>query len=134
MPSFIGELKRRNVFRVAIAYCAVSWLLLQACGLIFDAFELPHVVMRVVFVVLVLGFMPAMIFSWAYELTPDGLKRDTEVDPADSSARDRTQTRLHHHRRADGDRVPAAGGSFHDPSCGMARTGGDGGPGGEAAL
>lgn len=84
MRSFVGELKRRNVFRVAIAYGAVSWLLLQACGLIFDAFELPHVAMRVVFVLLVVGFLPALVIAWIYELTPDGLKRESEVDPAAS--------------------------------------------------
>jgi TolB-like protein/tetratricopeptide (TPR) repeat protein len=87
MRNFVGELKRRNVFRVAIAYGAVSWLLLQACGLIFDAFDLPHIALRVVFVLLVLGFVPALIFSWAYELTPEGLKRDSEVGPDDSIMR-----------------------------------------------
>ena len=87
MGNFVGELKRRNVFRVAIAYGAVSWLLLQACGLIFEAFDLPHIAMRVVFVLLALGFVPALIFSWAYELTPEGLKRDSDVDPTGSVAR-----------------------------------------------
>jgi hypothetical protein len=73
MRSWISQLKRRNVFRVAIAYLAVGWLLLQACGLIFDAFDLPHVAMRVLFVLLLLGFVPALVFSWVYELTPEGI-------------------------------------------------------------
>ena len=87
MRRLVRELKRRNVFRVAIAYVAVSWLLLQACGLLFEAFDLPHSALRVVFVVLALGFVPMLIFSWVYELTPEGLKRDSEVDPGDSITR-----------------------------------------------
>jgi serine/threonine-protein kinase len=80
MRSFIGELKHRNVIRVAIAYGAVSWLLLQASSLIFDAFDVPHTALRAVFVVLALGFLPALVFSWIYELTPDGLRRETDPD------------------------------------------------------
>ncbi|MEO6383793.1 MAG: hypothetical protein ABIO30_04985, partial [Thermomonas sp.] len=87
MRRLVSELQRRNVFRIAIAYVAVSWLLLQACGLIFDAFDLPHVAMRVLFVLLLLGFVPALIFSWVYEITPDGLKRETEIDSGQSITR-----------------------------------------------
>ncbi|MEO6968669.1 MAG: tetratricopeptide repeat protein [Rhodanobacteraceae bacterium] len=87
MRSFVAELKRRNVFRVAIAYGAISWLLLQACGLIFEAFDLPHTATRVLLVVLVLGFLPTLLFAWAYELTPDGLQRESGIESGDSVRR-----------------------------------------------
>lgn len=84
MRSLVSELQRRNVFRVAMAYLAVSWLLLQAGGLVFDAFELPRLVLRVLLALLLLGFVPALIFSWIYEITPEGLKRENEVDGSQS--------------------------------------------------
>ncbi|MET0231439.1 MAG: tetratricopeptide repeat protein [Rhodanobacteraceae bacterium] len=65
---------------MAIAYGAVSWLLLQASSLIFDAFDIPHTALRAVFVVLALGFLPALVFSWIYELTPEGLRREADPD------------------------------------------------------
>src|SRR5215468_2350353 len=82
--SFLAELKRRNVIRVAIGYLAVSWLLLQAGALMFGAFDLPSSAVRGLFAVLVIGFVPTLVFSWIYELTPEGLKRTSEVDRGDS--------------------------------------------------
>ncbi|MDX1626229.1 MAG: hypothetical protein R3323_06925 [Wenzhouxiangellaceae bacterium] len=82
--SLFDELKRRNVFRVAAAYVILSWVLLQVGDVLFDTLELPSVWGKGLFALLVLGFIPALFFSWAYELTPDGLKRESEVrsDPA----------------------------------------------------
>src|SRR5215471_5112371 len=82
--SFLAELKRRNVIRVAIGYLAVSWLLLQAGSLMFGVFDLPGSAMRVLFVLLVMAFVPTLVFAWIYELTPEGLKRTSEVDRGDS--------------------------------------------------
>jgi len=77
--SFVHELKRRNVFRVAVAYVALSWLLVEVSGAIFPAFDIPDWAFRFVILLLALGFLPALIFSWAYELTPEGLKREKDV-------------------------------------------------------
>jgi hypothetical protein len=77
--SFFEELKRRNVFRVAIAYLAGSWLLIEVAGTLFPVFGVPDWGVRFVVIVLALGFLPALIISWAYELTPEGLKREKDV-------------------------------------------------------
>src|SRR5215831_5965707 len=82
--SLFAELKRRNVIRVAIAYVAVSWLALQAGALIFQAMDLPNTLLRGLVVVLVVAFIPTLVFSWVYELTPEGLKRESEVDRDES--------------------------------------------------
>ena len=77
--SFYNELKRRNVFRVAIAYLAGAWLLIEVAGTLFPAFGVPDWAVRFVVIVLALGFLPALIISWAYELTSEGLKREKDV-------------------------------------------------------
>ena len=77
--SFFEELKRRNVFRVAIAYLAGAWLLIEVAGTLFPSFGVPDWGVRFVVIVLALGFLPALIISWAYELTPEGLKREKDV-------------------------------------------------------
>ena len=77
--SLYNELKRRNVFRVGIAYLAGAWLLTEVAGTLFPAFGVPDWGVRFVVIVLALGFAPALIISWAYELTPEGLKREQDV-------------------------------------------------------
>lgn len=77
--SFFEELKRRNVFRVAIAYLAGAWLLIEVAGTLFPVFGVPDWGVRFVVIVLALGFLPALIISWAYELTPEGLRREKDV-------------------------------------------------------
>jgi TolB-like protein/Tfp pilus assembly protein PilF len=74
------ELKRRNVFRVAIAYLAGAWVLTEVAGTLFPLFGIPDWVVRFVVIMFALGFVPALVFSWAYELTPEGLKREKEVE------------------------------------------------------
>jgi len=86
-PSFFAELRRRNVIRVAIAYLAVSWLVMQAGTLIFQTLELPGAVSKALLALLAIGFIPVLIFSWLYELTPEGLKRESEVDHGASITR-----------------------------------------------
>ena len=78
--SLIDELKRRNVFRVGIAYVVVAWLLLQVTDIVVPILELPVWVARFVLFGLAIGFVPAVIIAWAFELTPAGLKRDKDVD------------------------------------------------------
>src|SRR3954454_17861565 len=75
---FFGELKRRNVYKVAIAYAVVAWLLMQVASQIFPFFEIPNWAVRLVVLLLIMGFPVALILAWAFELTPEGLKR-TEV-------------------------------------------------------
>ena len=84
--SLFNELKRRNVFRVAAAYLVISWLLVQVLGLAASSFEAPTWVMKMIITLLAIGFIPTILFSWAYELTPEGLKKDSEVDPEKSNS------------------------------------------------
>ena len=83
LQNFLGELKRRHVYRVAIAYGVVAWLLIQVATQVFPFFELSNFVVRVVVAASVLGFPVALIIAWAFEMTPDGLKRDDDVAPDD---------------------------------------------------
>jgi hypothetical protein len=80
--NFPAELKRRNVYKVAIAYGVVAWLLLQAASILFPTFEAPPWTMKVFVAVIALGFPIALIIAWAFELTPEGLKRTEDVDLA----------------------------------------------------
>ena len=82
--SLFAELRRRNVMRVAIAYVAVSWLVMQAGTLIFQTLELPSAVSKALLALLAIGFIPTLVFSWIYELTPEGLKRESEIDRDES--------------------------------------------------
>jgi TolB-like protein len=82
--SFFGELGRRNVFRVAIAYAIVAWLVVQVADIVFETIGAPAWVMQALMLGLVLGFFVALIFSWAYEVTPEGVKRESEIDRSKS--------------------------------------------------
>jgi hypothetical protein len=77
---FFAELKRRNVYKVAVAYGMVAWLLMQVASQIFPFFEIPNWAVRLVVLLLVIGFPVAMILAWAFELTPEGIKRAEDVD------------------------------------------------------
>jgi TolB-like protein/thioredoxin-like negative regulator of GroEL len=77
--SLYHELKRRNVFRVAIAYLALAWVLTEVAGTLFPAFGIPDWGFRFVVILFAFGFVLALIISWAYELTPEGLKREKDV-------------------------------------------------------
>jgi len=84
MTGLFQEMKRRNVFRVAIAYIAASWLVLQVLDLVVENVEAPPWVMKFLLAVAAIGFPLALVFSWAYELTPEGMKREKEVDRTES--------------------------------------------------
>ncbi len=84
MASIWGELKRRNVVRVAIAYAVVAWLLLQVADVVLDNIEAPTWVFQAILLLLVIGFPLAIIFAWAFEITPEGIKRDEDVDRRES--------------------------------------------------
>ncbi|MDX1404981.1 MAG: hypothetical protein R3192_10595 [Woeseiaceae bacterium] len=87
MASLWGELKRRNVVRVAIAYAIVGWLILQLTDVMVSLLTLPDWVGRFIFLLLFIGFFLALFFAWVYELTPEGLKRETDVAPVQSVTR-----------------------------------------------
>jgi adenylate cyclase len=84
LGNFFSELKRRNVYKVAVAYAVVSWLLIQAASILFPTFDAPPWVMKVFVAVIVLGFPIALVFSWAFEITPEGIKREEDVSPNES--------------------------------------------------
>src|SRR6266516_3775778 len=84
---FFAELKRRNVYKVAIAYGVVAWLLMQIASQIFPFFEIPNWAVRLVVLLLVIGFPVAVILAWAFELTPEGIKRAEDVDFSKSITR-----------------------------------------------
>ena len=84
MASVWGELKRRNVVKVAVAYAIVGWLLIEVASVLLPTFQAPEWVMRVFSFFILMGFPIALILSWAYELTPEGIKTTKSVEPADS--------------------------------------------------
>ena len=84
---FFAELKRRNVYRAAAAYGVVGWLLVQIATQVFPFFDIPNRAIRMIIVVLLLGFPVALIIAWIYELTPEGLQRTDDIPPGRSMAR-----------------------------------------------
>jgi TolB-like protein len=89
MTSFFTELKRRNVYKVAIAYAAVAWLLIQLASILFPTFGAPPWVMQVFVVLVALGFPFAMILAWAFELTPEGIQRTGDAGAVATRSRSR---------------------------------------------
>ena len=78
--NFFSELKRRNVYKVAVAYAVVSWLVVQAASLLFVTFEAPSWAMKIFVIAVALGFPIALVLAWAFEITPEGIKRAEDVD------------------------------------------------------
>jgi len=85
--NFFAELKRRHVYRVAIAYGVVTWLFIQVATQVFPFFEIPNWIVRLVVLVTILGFPIALIIAWAFEMTPEGLKLDDDVAPNEHTPR-----------------------------------------------
>src|SRR5438132_9367619 len=90
--NFFGELKRRHVYRVAVVYAVVAWLLIQIATQVFPFFEIPDWGIRLVVLAIVIGFPVALILAWAFELTPEGIKRAEDVDLTKNSAGRRGRT------------------------------------------
>jgi TolB-like protein/Tfp pilus assembly protein PilF len=82
--SLFVELKRRNVFRVGLAYLVASWLLMQVVDVLAPVFSLPDWAPKLIFLILAIGLVPTIIFSWVFEMTPEGIKRESEVDRSNS--------------------------------------------------
>ena len=99
--NFFAELKRRNVIRMAGLYLVGAWLVVQVAGTVLPMFGAPEWLPRTIVVLLAIGFVPAVIFSWVFELTPQGLKRDEDVRPEESiRPANRTTHGSPDHRRA----------------------------------
>jgi TolB-like protein/Tfp pilus assembly protein PilF len=82
IDNFFSELKRRNVYKVAVAYAVVGWLLVQITTQVFPIFEIPNWALRLIVLAIIIGFPIALVIAWAFELTPEGLKRTEDVDVA----------------------------------------------------
>jgi TolB-like protein/Tfp pilus assembly protein PilF len=87
IDNFFSELKRRNVYKIAVAYAIVGWLLVQVATQVFPFFEIPNWAVRLIVLVIVIGFPIALLLAWAFELTPEGLKRTEDVDVAPQKRR-----------------------------------------------
>src|SRR3954465_13711895 len=79
--NFFAELKRRNVYKVAVAYAVVGWVIAQVATQIFPFLEIPNWIVRLVIVLIAIGFPIALVIAWAFEATPEGIKRTENVDP-----------------------------------------------------
>jgi hypothetical protein len=93
VASFLAELRRRNVFKVAVAYAIVGWLLVQVAAIFSPALLLPEWAVSLVAFLVILGFPVALILTWAYELTPQGIKKTRHV-PLEESVTQLTGQRL----------------------------------------
>jgi TolB-like protein/Tfp pilus assembly protein PilF len=90
--NFFAELKRRNVYKVAVAYIVAGWALAQGIAQVFPVFDVPNWVVRLIVALIIIGFPFALIFAWAFEITPEGLKRTQEADAMPASARPTSRT------------------------------------------
>lgn len=84
ISNFIKELKRRNVFKVAVAYAIAGWLIIQIAATVFPVFNFPEWTTQFIIIVVAIGLPLSLIFAWAFELTPDGIKKSREVDITES--------------------------------------------------
>ena len=78
--NFFAELKRRNVYKVAVAYAVVAWLVIQIASIVLPTFHAPEWTLQVIIALVVIGFPVALICSWAFEITPEGIVRESEVE------------------------------------------------------
>jgi hypothetical protein len=84
---FFAELKRRNVYKVAVAYAVIAWLLLQGASIVLPSFEAPAWTMKVLILALAVGLPVAVVLAWAFEITPAGIVRTEELGPNESMVR-----------------------------------------------
>src|SRR4030088_1512505 len=78
--NFFAELKRRNVYKIAVAYAVVGWLLVQVTTQVFPIFEIPNWALRLIVLAIIIGFPISLVIAWAFELTPEGIKHTEDVD------------------------------------------------------
>jgi len=90
IDNFFAELKRRNVYKVAVAYAVVGWLVVQVATQVFPFFEIPNWAVRLVVLLIIVGFPIALVIAWAFEITPEGIKRTEVADAAHEHSRGKT--------------------------------------------
>src|ERR1700719_1198259 len=90
--TFFGELKRRNVYKVAVAYIVAGWALSQGIAQVFPVFDVPNWIIRLIVVLIIIGFPIALVFAWAFEITPEGVKRTEEADAMPPSSQPSNRT------------------------------------------
>jgi TolB-like protein/Flp pilus assembly protein TadD len=90
MKNFFSELKRRNVYKVAIAYVVAGWALSQGIAQVFPVFDVPNWAIRMIVLLIILGFPVAVVFAWLFEITPEGIKRTEVADAANKHSRGKT--------------------------------------------
>jgi hypothetical protein len=84
IKSFFSELKRRNIYKVAVAYGITGWIIIQIATSVFPALEFPQWTTQFVIILVLIGFPISLVFAWAFEITPEGIKRTRKVPPQDS--------------------------------------------------
>src|ERR1700731_4214593 len=90
IENFFSELKRRNVYKVAVAYIVAGWALSQGIAQVFPVFDIPNWVIRIIVLLIILGFPVAVVFAWLFEITPEGIKRTEVADAAHEHSRGKT--------------------------------------------
>src|SRR5437773_9508279 len=80
IDNFLSELKRRNVYKVAVAYIVAGWALSQGIAQVFPVFDVPNWIIRLIVLLIIIGFPIALILAWMFELTPQGIRRTVDVD------------------------------------------------------
>src|ERR1044072_9456088 len=85
--NFFAELKWRNVYKVAVAYAVVAWLVIQVASIVLPTFHAPEWNLQVIIAVVAIGFPAALVCSWAFEITPEGIVRESEAKPDDRITR-----------------------------------------------
>src|SRR5246127_3617694 len=93
--SFFGELKRRNVYKVAVAYVVAGWALAQGLAQVLPVFNVPNWIIRLLVVLIIMGLPVALGLAWAFEITPEGIKRTDEVDDTASAPAHKKRTWLY---------------------------------------
>jgi hypothetical protein len=81
------ELKRRNVYKVTVAYAVVAWLVIQVASIVLPTFHAPEWTLQLIIALVVIGFPAALVCSWAFEITPEGIVRESQIDPGKSMTR-----------------------------------------------
>src|SRR5437899_2265622 len=87
IDNFLSELKRRNVYKVAVAYIVAGWALSQGIAQVFPVFDIPNWIIRLIVVLIIIGLPIALVLAWMFELTPQGIKRTEAADAMPAAAR-----------------------------------------------
>src|SRR6476646_2141417 len=85
--SFFSELKRRNVYKVAVAYIVAGWALSQGIAQVFPVFDIPNWIIRIIVLLILVGLPIALVLAWSFEITPEGIKRTETADAMSATAR-----------------------------------------------